>query len=220
MMSKYYAVARGHKRGIFTIWNDCKEQVLGYKNAAYKRFKTKEEAENYIQAFIVTPVNLRIPVKQNILEVDYYVYTDGACSNNGSSNAKSGIGIFFGINDKRNVGRKLEGKQTNNTAELSAIIEAYNIIENDILANKKITIITDSQYAIDCVKIYGEKCDRLNYMNNELIKKIYALYKNKPNVKFQHIKAHTNNIDIHSIGNYNADKLANEGIGLETSRYN
>ena len=28
---------------------------------------------------------------------DYYVYTDGACSNNGKCNAQAGIGIFFGL---------------------------------------------------------------------------------------------------------------------------
>lgn len=142
-MSKYYAVARGHKTGIFITWNDCKEQVLGYKNAAYKRFETKEEAENYIESFIVkpvndeTPVNLPIPVERNMFEVDYYVYTDGSCHSNGYPNAKAGIGIFFGINDERNVSRKLEGKQTNNAAELTAIIETYNIIKNDVSMGKK-----------------------------------------------------------------------------------
>ena len=43
---------------------------------------------------------------------DYYVYTDGACSNNGKNNALAGIGIFFGINDIRNVSKKIkENKQ-------------------------------------------------------------------------------------------------------------
>jgi hypothetical protein len=35
-----------------------------------------------------------------------------------------------------------------------------------------------------------------------------------------HIKAHTNNTDIHSFGNHNADKLANAAIGLESCPYN
>ena len=220
-MSKYYAVARGHEIGVFITWNDCKEQVLGYKNAAYKKFETKAEAENYIEAFIVkpvnalTPVNLPIPVERNILEVDYYVYTDGSCHSNGYPNAKAGIGIYFGINDKRNVSRRLEGKQTNNAAELTAIIDTYDIIKNDVLTGKKIIIVTDSQYAIDCALIYGKKCDTVNYVNNELVKTIYELYKSTPNVKFQHVKAHTKKTDIHSIGNYNADKLANQAIETE-----
>ena len=40
------------------------------------------------------------------------------------------------------------------------------------------------------------------------MKTIYELYKDKLNIRFLHIKAHTNNTDIHSFGNYNADKLA------------
>ena len=40
------------------------------------------------------------------------------------------------------------------------------------------------------------------------------MYKDKPNIQFMYIKAHTNNTDIHSIGNYNADKLATIAISL------
>ena len=75
---------------------------------------------------------------------DYYVYTDGACSNNGRSNAMAGIGIYFGNNDPRNVSKRIEGKQTNNTAELLAIIDTYEIIEQDIIEGKKVAIVSDS----------------------------------------------------------------------------
>jgi len=152
---------------------------------------------------------------------EYYVYTDGACSNNGKYNALAGIGIFFGLDDIRNVSKKIEGKQTNNTAELSAIIETYSIIENDIINDKKIAIVTDSKYAMKCISSYGEKCHKKNWNidipNKELVKKIYEMYKDKLNIKFIHIKAHTNNTDIHSLGNYNADKLANMAISSENS---
>jgi len=147
---------------------------------------------------------------------DYYVYTDGACSNNGSKYAQSGIGIFFGINDKRNLSKRIEGKQTNNTAEISAIIETYKIIEPDINTNKKITIVSDSEYAIKCVTSYGKKCyDKkwnVDIPNKELVKQCYELYKDKQNVNFIHCRAHTNKTDVHSIGNDYADKLANESI--------
>ncbi len=155
---------------------------------------------------------------------DYYVYTDGACSNNGSKHAQSGIGIFFGINDKRNVSKRIEGKQTNNTAEISAIIETYKIIEPDINANKKITIVSDSEYAIKCVTSYGKKCyDKkwnVDIPNKDLVKQCYELYKDKHNVYFIHCRAHTNKTDVHSIGNDYADKLANESIGTTNIELN
>ena len=72
-------------------------------------------------------------------DIDYFVYTDGACINNGSDNAIAGIGIYFGEDDERNVSKQVIGKQSNNVAELQAIIDVYDIIKNDI-KNKKICI--------------------------------------------------------------------------------
>jgi ribonuclease HI len=228
----FYAVSNGRIIGIFLNWNDCNNSVKGYKNAIYKKFDTKEEADNFIKVNEkIHDTNNNTP-KHNIMDSDvnvvfnpdYYVYTDGACSNNGRDNALAGIGIFFGINDNRNISKKIEGKQTNNTAELSAIIETYYIIENDILNGKKIAIVSDSEYAIKCVSSYGEKCYKKDWSvdipNKELVKTAYEMYKDKLNIQFIHIKAHTHNTDIHSFGNDNADKLANISIGLESCPYN
>lgn len=243
----FYAVANGKNIGIFLNWNDCNNSVKGYKNAIYKKFDTKEDADNFIKnnnksidKTIQTTDNNCIKQKHitsffntvntiqkednNSFVPDYYVYTDGACSNNGKDNALAGIGIYFGMDDPRNLSKKIEGKQTNNTAELTAIIETYFIIKNDIENDKKIAIVSDSEYAIKCVTTYGEKCYKndwkLNIPNKELVKTAYDIYKDKLNIKFIHIKAHTNNTDIHSFGNDNADKLANMAIGAESCPYN
>ena len=79
-----------------------------------------------------------------------YVFTDGACSNNGKINAKASIGIYFKDNDPRNISRRIKGKQTNNTAELSAILEVFKICSKDIEDGKKIIIHSDSTYSIQC----------------------------------------------------------------------
>lgn len=231
----FYAVANGRTIGIFLNWNDCNNSVKKYKNALYKKFNTKEEADNFIKVNEkniddinnnIQNHNIIVNSKDDniVFNPDYYVYTDGACSNNGKDNALAGIGIFFGINDNRNISKKIEGKQTNNTAELSAIIETYHIIENDILNGKKIAIVSDSEYVIKCVSSYGEKCYKkcwnVDIPNKDLVKIAYEMYKDKLNIQFIHIKAHTNNTDIHSFGNDNADKLANIAIGLESCPYN
>lgn len=157
-------------------------------------------------------------------EPEYYVYTDGSCHNNGKPNAKAGYGIYFGENDKRNVSKKIEGKQTNNIAELTGIIEAYKIIENDINDGVNIGIVTDSIYSLRCLTTYGKKCNDKSWKddipNKELVKYAYGLFLNKPNVKFIHIKAHTNKDDLHSIGNEMADELANKAIGLAKKKTN
>ena len=87
------------------------------------------------------------------------VYTDGACINNGKKNAKAGYGVFFGDMDSRNKSVPIiEGKITNQVAELSAIIDA---VETIITTDDKTNIIikTDSRYCIDCVTKWGCKMD-------------------------------------------------------------
>tara|TARA_Y100000817_G_C16738572_1_gene491349 strand:+ start:126 stop:734 length:609 start_codon:yes stop_codon:yes gene_type:complete len=147
---------------------------------------------------------------------DICVYTDGSCSNNGYSNANAGIGIYFGENDPRNLSRKIEGKQTNNTAELKAIIVTYGILEKEINEGKNILICSDSQYAIRCCTTYGEKCAKSGWKkkipNLKLVKEAYSLFSKKNNIKFKKVLAHTNGIDKDSVGNDWADKLANSSI--------
>lgn len=45
----YYAVASGRKKGIFHSWKECKEQVDGFPCARFKKFKSEEEANRYVE---------------------------------------------------------------------------------------------------------------------------------------------------------------------------
>ena len=229
----YYAVASGRVTGVFLTWDECKESVKNHKNAIYKKFATKEAAEEFIQLHsqnehvipICTPRSHSIPGESASTHADgtpfvpdYYVYTDGACSKNGRSGASAGIGVFFGTDDPRNVSCKIEGKQTNNTAELSAILRAYSILQEDILLDKKIMIVSDSEYAIRCATSYGEKCAKKGWTtdipNKEMVRQLYDLHMQYyANVRVMYVRAHTQNEDIHSVGNSHADRLANESIG-------
>lgn len=204
----FYAVAVGKKKGIFTNWEECKEVIENFEKPVYKKFESIEEAYEFLDIY------------NNI-----YVYTDGSCINNGKENALCGIGIFFGKNDTRNVSKKLVNikKHSNNVAELTAVIEALNILKSE---TKNIVIVTDSEYVIKCATTYGDKIALNNWKtadnkippNLKLLQELYAIVKSKNNIKFKHIEAHTNNRDIHSIGNYYADKLANEALGISENR--
>lgn len=48
MSKKYYAVRVGRKPGIYTDWESTKEQVEGFSNAVYQSFKTRTDAENFL----------------------------------------------------------------------------------------------------------------------------------------------------------------------------
>ena len=165
------------------------------------------------------------------------VFTDGACSNNGKVNAKAGIGIYFGSNDPRNVSKRVpsELRQTNNVAELLAIIEVFSILKDEIKLYEKIIIYSDSKYSIRWGGEYGSKCEKYKWENKvhsggssrsnspipnfELGKKLYLLCKSNPNVILKHIHAHTGLIDELSLGNEEADKLANLSIDFKKSPY-
>lgn len=214
----YYAVANGQTVGIFTNWNECKASVIGYKGAKYKKFETTDEAAQYIADYQANRCSSTMNTNTASRFVpDYYVYTDGSCIHNGKPEAKAGIGIYFGADDPRNVSRTVVAeKVTNNVAELTAISEAHRIINADLRAGKRIEIVTDSAYAIKCATSYGDKCNTSNWEqdipNKVLVKQVYEMYRNERNVQFAHIMAHTENQDIHSIGNSHADRLANEAI--------
>lgn len=154
------------------------------------------------------------------------VYTDGACSNNGAKGAKAGIGIYFGEQDPRNVSRRITGKQTNNTAELTAILTVATILRREILAGYPICIYSDSQYAIRCCTSYGKKLAAKHWKNGkkvipnlELVQQAYAAYKDIGNVEFIYVPAHTGLQDEHSKGNEGADRLANKAIGHTSCMY-
>jgi len=153
------------------------------------------------------------------------VYTDGACSKNGQQGAKAGLGVYFGKCDERNCSERIYGKQTNNTAEVKAILKAAEILKREILAGFPVHIYSDSNYAMRCCRDYGEKLEKKEWKakkpipNVELVKQAYYTFKDKPNVEFHYIAAHTGKEDEHSIGNEGADKLANLAIGHTECEY-
>ena len=176
----------------------------------------------------VTRLNTKNTIVENIyrkysgcdFSADYFVYTDGACINNGRRDARAGIGVYFGEHDERNVSKSVLGKQSNNTAELGAALEAYHIIRSDILNGKKVGIVTDSEYVLKCVGSYGDKCSKNNWIedipNKYIVKSLYNLASEfSSQTRFYHIRSHTNKTDVHSVGNEGADVLANRAIGLE-----
>lgn len=202
---KYYAVRKGRITGIFNNWQECKNSIFRFKGAEYKSFSTLIDAKKYMAG------KNKSKLFDDILDDEddaIYVYTDGS-----AKNGKAGIGVFFNINDKRNVSKPLKNlfrKLTNNIAELKAIIEVYNILKKEINTGKKITIVSDSLYAIRSATTYRENYDKI--INGDIVKKLFNLFKDKENVNFLHIKAHTNRRDGHYFGNYYADLLAQKSI--------
>lgn len=53
---KHYAVRQGRSVGVLSTWDECKESVLGCKGAQYKSFATEREAQEWLAAGTVQPI--------------------------------------------------------------------------------------------------------------------------------------------------------------------
>lgn len=151
------------------------------------------------------------------------VFTDGACSNNGKPNAKAGIGVYFEDNIKPSISKRIKGIQTNNIAELKAILEVFNVCEKEIINGASIKIYSDSKIAIGWCTTTGAKYEKNNWKKNKVdiphidyVKEGYELFKQYKNVSIEFIKAHTSNTDKLSLGNNEADKLATESLYIDS----
>ena len=212
-MSKYYVVKVGKSPGIYQDWVECFKNISGYKNAVFKKFSNIEDAKLYFNDKITRHT---IEEKQDLSNV-VNIYTDGSCINNGTKKAKAGIGVYFGINDERNISARYINRPSNQRAELYAIIVAIKLLKPEEI-KKCVVIHTDSMYSINCVTKWYNTWERNNWTtskkkpvkNLNLIKELYKLI-HKYNINLRHIRSHTSNTDIHSKGNEKADHLALRG---------
>jgi ribonuclease HI len=115
------------------------------------RYKTAEEAAR-ITYQAVRPVP-SAPVR---------IYTDGSSLSNGQAAAIGGVGVYFGPGDQRNISEPLTGsRQTNQRAELTAILRALEVAPKD----RKIIILSDSNYGIKCVSEWFIKWRQNSWQN-------------------------------------------------------
>ena len=146
----------------------------------------------------------------------FIVYTDGACPNNGSSKARSSIGIHFSernlikIND---VSQQLDIEHhSNNYAEMYAIYECLSLIQKNNITIP-IELYTDSKYCLSILLEWYEKWLKNNLLKNKknlkIIQKTYDIFKTFKTINIIHVHSHgRGKKDEHSYGNDIADKLA------------
>ncbi|CAD6190119.1 unnamed protein product [Caenorhabditis auriculariae] len=60
-MSKFYGVAHGFERGVFTDWNEAKKQIDDFPQPVYKKFGTEEEAQKYVDERKADKVDTSFP---------------------------------------------------------------------------------------------------------------------------------------------------------------
>lgn len=231
-MSVFYVVHKGRKPGIYNNWNECKKQITNFDGAVFKKFTdAKEAGEFLVNGFPNSKKPRSIVVKENadkknLEKIDYelnndddekiFIYTDGSCTYVKNNPTKAGYGIYIPQKNIQISSPLFNQKLTNNRAELKAIIESINYLD-DYDLSKKICIFTDSQYSMYIFNGTGERYKKNNWKNNgsdvpniDLIKKMLELKKNY-NIVLLKVRAHTDKKDTHSLCNSIADKLATDG---------
>lgn len=186
------------------------------KVKAKPKFKIKPVIKPKPPPFQLVPRELTCQEKLYFQHPDYnkddpvlHVYTDGSAINNGSKNATGGYGVFFGRPNIPYISKRMTAvKITNNTAELTGIIEALKVISR--LDDMDIVIHYDSDYASGVITGRKKAHENLDLVREgQDILRTVRIEQGKK-VKFEHVYAHTGAKDIHSIGNQIVDDLAGD----------
>lgn len=146
---KFYVVWRGRKPGVYDTWDECREQILGFKDAAYKSFPTKREADeaygassrNYIGKSSSEPAS-PTQLRQYGNPVWDSICVDAACD------TTTGLMEYQGIHLKTQRLLFHQGPYkggTNNIGEFLAIVHALSYCAKHKLT---IPIYSDSRTAL------------------------------------------------------------------------
>ena len=83
---KFYAVRVGRMPGIYLTWDSCAVQVKGYPGAIYKSFKTKEEAQMFLDNVLRELESSESPpLSSDSSSKNVEIWVDGSCIHNGGS---------------------------------------------------------------------------------------------------------------------------------------
>ena len=156
--TKYYVVWSGVTPGIYEDWASCKEQIDQQKNARYKSFPTREEAE---EAYRLGAAEFykRNPVKHAVLDdvpgqlIANSLCVDAACSGNPGDMEYRGVYTATG-QEIFHMGPLKKG--TNNIGEFLALVHGLALLKQ---RGSTMPIYSDSRNAI--LWVQKKKCKTL-----------------------------------------------------------
>ncbi len=170
---KYYVVWKGKEPGIYTSWNDCKQQVDGFAGAAYKSFTSMMEAELAYKEHFAKHIYKRdkeVAVKDHSAvgtPIHDSIVVDAAW--NSVQKDMEYQGILYKTNARIfHMGPLAHG--TNNIGEFLAIVHALGYCKKH--AMDTMPVYSDSRNAIGWVK--AKKC-KTNLEESPKTKHIFDL---------------------------------------------
>lgn len=151
------------------------------------------------------------------------IYTDGACPSNGLFAGRAGFGIFFSPDSPHNLSARLPGPhQTNQRAELYAVLKALEYLHANPPTPADVFILTDSSYVVKGLTEWVIRWEREGWktanrgevVSRDLFKRAKdmkdSLGERGTTVELTHVPGHAG-----VWGNEMADKLAVRGAWLD-----
>ena len=153
---KFYVVWKGHKPGVYSTWEECKNQVSGAEGALYKSFSSKEDAQ---KAFADNPwKHLSKPkttaTKKTLSSahiIQESIAVDAACSGNPGDMEYRGVKVW---DDEEIFHQGPFPQGTNNIGEFLGIVHALALLKQK---NSNLPIYSDSVNAMKWIA--KKKCN-------------------------------------------------------------
>lgn len=200
MAKKFYAVKRGRKTGLFTVWAECAAQVKGFQGAVYKGFMTEEEARAWLGGADARTEQPRAAAEMaapSAPDADYIIHTDGSCLRN-----PGGAGGWAAVIETTATGAVEEKsggapETTNNRMELTAALMALSAVPE----GARVALYTDSQYLKNAFTKFWlpawkkrgwKKADGEPVLNQDLWVQLDAAFAARQ-VQFHWVKGHAGN---------------------------
>lgn len=198
MAKFYYAVKTGRTPGIYESWAECEAEVKGFKGAKYKKFTTIEEAQDFIEEegdFLRPDSELK--------DNEMIAYVDGSfCLETRTYSygvvilTNKGKETFSGRSDNDEL-----AQMRNVAGELNGAMFAMDYA---IKSGKQILYL---YYDYRGIEDWAKGNWKTNKEGTIEYKKYYDLIKNKLQVVFIKVRAHSG-VEY----NEEADKLAKDAI--------
>ncbi len=203
---KYYAVYRGKSGApkIFTSWDECKKEVIGFKGAIYKSFTSEKEAINFIALNSEGKSTGSDIVEEN--EEGLFIYVDGSFSVEKGNYSFGLVAVLDGkiIHGDKGQGFDSEAVALRNVS--GEVLGAKMAVEFAINKGyKEVTIAYDYQ-GVESWALGTWK------RNNRITSEYHEFMQNRMKdikIKFKKIKGHSGDKF-----NDMADKLAKEALGI------
>ena len=200
MAKKFYAVKRGRKTGLYTVWAECAAQVKGFQGAVYKGFMTEDEARAWLggaDARTEQPRAAAEMAEPPAPDADYIIHTDGSCLRN-----PGGVGGWAAVIETAATGAVEEKsggapETTNNRMELTAALMALSAVPE----GARVALYTDSQYLKNAFTKFWlpawkkrgwKKADGEPVLNQDLWVQLDAAFATRQ-VQFHWVKGHAGN---------------------------